>query len=125
MRHKFLPALVAAFALFGGLGATCPPPPDENPGVIDCTIDAVRKHGPGLVPEVNACLTRTIGVQDCLIGLLDNAADITQTVLACVVRAAQSEYAASAAANPEDGISARAAANATAFIEEQGYQFRE
>jgi hypothetical protein len=105
------------------LGCPHPVPSGVSPGLIDCSLQAVRDYGIPLIPKVNSCITGQ-DWQSCLIGLVSPVANITEDVLACVVQSSGKSYAASAAANPKDAISADGAARAKQFVTERNYKFK-
>jgi hypothetical protein len=103
----------------------CPKPIGEpgHPGIVDCTVQAVRDHGLALIPRVNDCLVASASWEACLISLIAPAAGITEDVLACVVQSSGRSAAASVEANPKDSLSAIAAERARNFVRTRGYVF--
>lgn len=108
------------------LGCPKPPPDGGHVGVLECTSDAVKAHWPEALPAVNKCLAAASDGTwfNCLLGLISPAAGITEDVIGCVVRGSAQRYAESAAHNPDDTVSVRAAKRAETFIATRGYKFQ-
>lgn len=120
------PVAVAVAALAALLGAGCPgcqgEPGSISARVADCGKGSVRQNWPKVLPAVNDCLVSGSAVA-CLLGLVQPAVGITESVIACVVRSRATEFAAMASANPEDSTAGRAARNAEEFIRQRGWTF--
>ncbi len=105
---------------------SCKPAPGGPgvPGVIDCTLDNVKKTWPQVLPAVNKCLTAIVDSGswfDCLMGIIGSAPTITEDVVACTVASSGRSYAD--AGSRGDKLSATASARATEFIKQRGYRF--
>lgn len=83
----------------------------------------MKETWPRILPAVNKCLAAAADGSwfNCLLGIIDPAAGITEDVLACTVRSSEQSYASAGAHG--DQLSARAAARAEEFIEKRGYRF--
>lgn len=108
--------------------AGCPKPtPGEpqKPGIIQCASEAVQKKWPQVLPAVNRCLASAADADwvGCLVGLIEPAAGITESVIACTVRSSGARYADAAKSNDADKMSVRAASRAQAFLADRGYRF--
>jgi hypothetical protein len=122
--------VIAAWALTGFLlavtGCPKPTPGTTHPGVLECSSEVVRAHWPEALPAVNRCLAAAADSAwfDCLVGLINPIAGLTEDVIGCVVRGTGDRYRQASAANPNDEISSTAASRAAEFLTRQGYKFQ-
>lgn len=111
--RKLLPLLVL-------LLAACPRPlPGEptKPGLVQCGTEAIQSNWPRVLPAVNRCLAAAADSAwlNCLLGLIDPAAGITEDLIRCVTADSAKSFADAAAHNRSDVVSARAATRAQEF----------
>lgn len=123
--HRIIPVLLLLIFSATQSGCPgCPPPsPDSTLGkIINCENLGVQAIP--LIPKVNDCLTGSVNWQNCLIGLINPAVNITLDVIACVTRDQGMKFAESA----DDPLENRGACRADSFItdyviKEQGMNF--
>lgn len=106
--------------------ASCklPPPGTVTRKIIDCAVETGKQQAIGLIAPVNTCLTGG-STTECLLGLINPVAGVTEELIACVVRSQGAEFNAAAAINVSDTRSWRAAENARVFISKRGYEFKD
>jgi hypothetical protein len=124
-------ALVALLTV-SGVGCSSCQQPGGGGGIgnklISCTTEAVSRNWPTVLPGVNTCLTDTgpdSSVSSCLLGLINPAINVTEDVIACVLRDQGRKFGEMAARNENDLRSARAAHRANAFMVEREYRFQD
>jgi len=111
-------ALVSSCKLFS--------PGSTGAKVVSCASEAVERNWHRALPSVNTCLTVDVdegGWRGCLFGLINPAAGITESVIACVLRDQGEKMAQQAEVNAADVRSKRGAERAQTFIAEQRYKF--
>lgn len=116
---RWLLTMVLGFAAAALAGSCRVPTPQSIGGrVISCSTEAVKTQWPKVVGPVNDCLTRPDGSdwRACL-DVITSTADVAIDVVACVVKGQGASFADSAAVNPDDTRSARAAHRARQYVE--------
>lgn len=117
-----LPVLLLSLTL------SCKPPPGAPPGtgvpgLLNCAAEAVKAKWPAVLPAVNRCLAAAATSEwfDCLLGLIEPTAGVTEEIIACTVQSSGRSYADAGARG--DVLSAKASARATEYIKQRGYRF--
>lgn len=97
-------------------GCHVPPPTTRIGKLIRCSGEVASSRWPSAIGPVNRCLSDSDDSRSCLLGLIEPAIGMTESLIACVVRSQGTVYSQYADNNPSDKRSEIAAANASAFL---------